>query len=178
MSCFTQNKIICRFQYVGGSKLSNMFKVLCYLQSGKIWVVLQNLYIFCKKLSLAQDCRLSKYSLWKFKRYILLILSVAFWFLRHSKNLSQIFKLLFHAGKINTFHLHGFLFSRSVQLKRTFSDVVVLFFIMWNCTDNANRDVLLTVENMYDIFSSIAICGCLKCLFSSSGSFGFWETFD
>ena len=103
----------------------------------------------------------------------------SFWiFEAHSKNLSQIFKLLFHAGKINTFHLHGFLFSRSVQLKRTFSDVVVLFFIMWNCTDNANRDVLLTVENMYDIFSSIAICGCLRCLFSSSRSFGFCETFD
>ena len=144
MSRFTQSEIICTLQYVDCSKLSNMFQVLCYLQSGKIWVVLQNLYIFCKKLSLALDCRLSKYSLWKFKRYIFLILSVAFGFLRQSKTMSQIFTLLFHAGKINTFVLHGFLFSTSVQLKRTFSDVVALFFIMWNCTDNANGDVLLT----------------------------------
>ena len=29
----------------------------------------------------------------------------------------------------------------------------------------------------YSLFS-IAICGCLKCLLSSSGSFGFCQTFD
>ena len=28
------------------------------------------------------------------------------------------------------------------------------------------------------VFNSIAICGCLKCSFSSSGSFGFCQTFE
>ena len=39
-----------------------------------------------------------------------------------SKNVSQIFKILFQAGDINIFVLRGVFFSRYVQLKSSFSD--------------------------------------------------------
>ena len=37
--------------------------------------------------------------------------------------MSQIFKILFQTGDINTFVLHGVLFSGYVHLKSSFSDV-------------------------------------------------------
>ena len=40
-----------------------LFKVLCYLQSEKIWVAILPKKYFCKKLPLTLDCRQSKYSL-------------------------------------------------------------------------------------------------------------------
>ena len=39
-----------------------------------------------------------------------------------SKNVSQIFKILFQTGDINVFVLRGVFFSRYVQLKSSFSD--------------------------------------------------------
>ena len=39
-----------------------------------------------------------------------------------SKNVSQIFKILFQTGDINIFVLRGVFFSRYVQLKSSFSD--------------------------------------------------------
>ena len=39
-----------------------------------------------------------------------------------SKIVSQIFKILFHAGDINNFIPRGVFFSRYVQLKSSFSD--------------------------------------------------------
>ena len=39
-----------------------------------------------------------------------------------SKSVSQIFKILFQTGGINTFVLRGVFFSRYVQLKSSFSD--------------------------------------------------------
>ena len=39
-----------------------------------------------------------------------------------SKSVSQIFKILFETGDINTFVLRGAFFSRYVQLKSSFSD--------------------------------------------------------
>ena len=39
-----------------------------------------------------------------------------------SKSVSQIFKILFQTGDINTFVLHGVFFSRYVRLKSSFSD--------------------------------------------------------
>ena len=39
-----------------------------------------------------------------------------------SKSMSQIFKILFQTGDINIFVLRGVLFSRYVQLKRSFSN--------------------------------------------------------
>ena len=39
-----------------------------------------------------------------------------------SKSVSQILKILFQTGNINIFALHGVSFSRSVQLKSSFSD--------------------------------------------------------
>ena len=40
----------------------------------------------------------------------------------NSKNVSQIFKILFQTGDINIFVLRGVFFSRYVQLKSSFSD--------------------------------------------------------
>ena len=39
-----------------------------------------------------------------------------------SKNVSQIFKILFQTGDINVFVLRGVFFSKYVQLKSSFSD--------------------------------------------------------
>ena len=39
-----------------------------------------------------------------------------------AQKLSQIFKILFQTGNINIFEIHGVFFSRSVQLKSSFSD--------------------------------------------------------
>ena len=92
--------------------------------------------------------------------------------------MSHIFKILFQTGDINIFVLHGVLFSRYVQLKSSFADEKMSamkskthfskergkvlkensiiskswssakLFIVQNCTENANGDVRLTVENV------------------------------
>ena len=55
------------------------------------------------------------------------VLGVTFWIFEIlSKSVYKIFKLLLQTGNINISVLHGFFFSRSVQLKSFFSDVVAL----------------------------------------------------
>ena len=100
------------------------FKVLCYLQSGKIWAVLQNQYIFAKNYHSHMHWSTGRADiLYKNLKYIFNFERGFCIFETHSKSLSQI---LFQIGNINIFFLHGFFYSRSVRLKSTFSDVVAL----------------------------------------------------
>ena len=49
-----------------------------------------------------------------------------------SKNVSQIFKILFQNEDINIFVLRGVFFSRYVQLKSSFSDEKIISDEIWD----------------------------------------------
>ena len=49
-----------------------------------------------------------------------------------SKSVSQIFKILFQTGDINSFVLRGVIFSRYVQLKSSSSDEKNISVEMWD----------------------------------------------
>ena len=67
--------------------------------------------------------------------------------------MSQIFNFFFQTGDINNFVLCGVFLSRYVQLKcffydeKTSAEKSETTALMQNCSDNANGDVPLTVEN-------------------------------
>ena len=103
----------------------------------------------------AFDCSQSK----KFKIHIFSISDLSFVFLRHTKKLCL---RLFPIGNINVFVLRGvfFLQIRSTKKHLFWRSCSRKLFLKQNCTDSANGDVPVIVENIWNFLICFEVEHC------------------